>query len=289
MSYSIPQHFKKLSYPTHYSRPLDVRNGLKVLPSNGHPKLGYKIDKFIHVLNKRAHLAKSSAFRRLKLLINDYQDHEDLLEKRRLKAMSRLFQMFYRNKLKMQVVGFFNLKNFYESKMVFERINYILTRISVRSLATTSRIQRFKKALLYSSKKSQIFHQGIKARYFMAVCENILSKKDVPKPLYKSFREWHLQSVLKKLSSLNEEQKDMVKRQKEVVSRLLQNCIKRNLRRAFNCIKNKSMNVEFINHRLSYHLSINNFIEKIYFSIDRINRAYNTKPDPLFQIRSTLD
>jgi len=263
MSYSISQHSKKPSYPTHYSRPLDVRNGLRVLPTNGNPKLGYKIDKLIHVLNKRVYLAKSTAFRRLKLLINDYQDQDDFLEKRRFKAITRIFLVLYRNKLKMQAFGLFHLKNFAESRVLFERINYILTRISLRNLATTSRIQRFKKALLYSSKKSQLFHQGIKARYFMAVCENILSKKNVPKALYKSFREWHLQSVLKKLSSLNEEQKDMVKRQKEVVSRLLQNCVKRNLRRAFNCIKNKSMDVEFINHKLSYHLSINNFIEKV--------------------------
>jgi len=264
MSYSISQHLKKPSYPAPYARPLDIRNGYRVLPTtNGHPKLGYKIDKFIHILNKRVHLSKSIAFRRLQLLVNDSQDSDDLYKKRKFKAISKLFLLVYRNKLRMKAFGLWHIRNFQEGRIVFERINYFLMRMALKNLSATSKIQRFKTALLYSSKKSRIYQQGIKARYFMAVCENILSQKNVPKALYKSFREWHLQSVLKKLSSLNEEQKDMVNRQKEVVSRLLQNCVKRNLRRAFHSLKIKSMDVDFVNHKLSYHLSIANFIEKI--------------------------
>lgn len=254
---------KNLPYNGLYSRSSDLKHNAKAGPTTMAHKINFRLERVFECLYKKVLLRYFTFFRNLKMLLDTNFHQDRIFEKRLFKYIERIFVILKQNNLRLENMCFRAIKNHVDGKLLFERVNFVVMRIGLKTLATSSRVQRFRKALLNSSKKTKLHNQGLKARYLMAVCENFMSKKSVSKELYKSFREWHLQSVLKKLSALNEDQRDMVWQQKIVIARLLRNCVIKVLRKAFCQIKTHNVGILFVHERLSYHLKLNYLIEKV--------------------------
>ena len=244
-------------------RSIGLKHGFNYNPILAQHKINLGLEKLFRTLYKAVFLRYSISFRNLKTVFDTNYRQERIFEKRLFKYIDRVFYNLKQHNLRMKSVCFNTIRDHSEAKLLFERLNPVVTRIGLKTLAASSRIQRFRKALLNSSKKTKLQNQSLKARYLMAVCENIVSRKSVPKQVYKSFREWHLQSVLKKLSTLNEDQRDMVWQQKIIIVRLLRNLVTKVLRKVFWQIKTHNIGIGFVHKRLSFHLSLNYLVEKV--------------------------
>ena len=250
---------KKPPYSSSNFRSSDVKNSFKNLSHHLHIKLGYRLDRLSQILYKRVQKIYFSSFRRLKMVLNVPNSH--VFDKRIDRSFEKLLDIIKINKLKMLYLAFYELKSHSDTKALIEKMSFIQLRILIKVLSTSANLVKYKKIMFDSSKSEK--YQGLKARYFMAICENIISQKSISKELYKSFREWHLQSILKKLSSLNEEQKDMVQQQKQISSKLLKYDLLKVLNGAFSKLKLNCGNGDQIDINLTYNLMINYLIEKI--------------------------
>lgn len=258
-----PSEGRDRTHPVAYSRSRDIRNGHKNIPQNSQARYLYRLEIVFQILYKKVHRNYYTCFKKLKTVLENTSFQDNPLEKLFRQRLDRLMNILKANALKMEAVGFYQIKEHIQAQLFLKRANYVLTRMALRNLATSSRLVKFKHLLTCVSKKSRLHQKSIKARYFMAVCENIISKNNIPKELYKSFREWHLRSVLEKLSGLSEVQKERLCQQKEIAARHIRNCITKIFSKAFYQLKQITQSNEYISEKLSYSLSLNDLIEKI--------------------------
>ena len=258
-----PSEGRDRAHLTAYSRSRDMRNGYKNIPQNSQARYLYRLETIFQILYKKVHRNYYTCFKKLKTVLENTSFPDNPLEKLFRQRLDRLINVLKSNALKMEAIAFYQIKEHVQGKMFLKRVHYVLTRIALRNLAASSRLVKYKYLLTCVSKKTRLHQKSIKARYLMAICENIISKNNIPKELYKSFREWHLRSVLEKLSGLSEVQKERLCQQKEIAARHIRNCITKIFSKMFFQLKQNTQSNEYISEKLSYSLSLNDLIEKM--------------------------
>ena len=225
--------------------------------------LKHALDILSGVLYKKLFFTFHDVFKKLKSILDESRILERSFENRLFEKLNNVFNIAENLNIGAMAEFFSRLKEINMMSRVLERTYFIIQDIAIRNLATHSRIKKFRKVLLQSSKRNRLRYDEFKIRMFMGKCEAVLSRKAVSKQKHKAFKEWHLQSVLHNLQVLCEDQKSLVFEQKKIAIALLLKFTLGYLQQAWIPLKNYNNSSEYERRFFYFRLRVRTFIEKL--------------------------
>jgi len=262
--YSVYSSQQKKQTNLDYPFPYDSRNNLKIIKEWKNANRISILTNFTKVLERNIQEVYFDAWIMMKSLPKEVDISKLPIDMQIVRRLGRVFRIITEYKIGLKALGFSKLIDIIEYPYFIARLPFIINRCSLKILSSYNHVKKFRRSFLTSSKRNKANYDVLKVRFLMAKCENILSKKNVPKAKYNAFRAWYLQSFLFKLSHLNIEQVKVATLYKKCTLNILVNILKDKLREIFFSLKNPPYQDDQDYEFLRMKLCVSRLTESIY-------------------------